>query len=111
MGPLKYFLGIKVARSLEGLFLCQRKYALDILIAIGMRGAKPSPSPMEQNYKLSHDAGDPLADPCQYRRLIGRLLYLAITHPDIMYSVHILSQFMQDPRQRHWDAALWILRY
>ena len=111
LGPLKYFLGIEIARSPEGLFLCQRKYALDILIETGMMGAKPSPSPMEQNHKLSHDAGDPLADLSQYRRLNGRLLYLTITRLDIMYFVHILSQFMQDPRQGHWDAALWILRY
>ena len=66
LGPLKYFFGIEVARSLEGLFLCQHKYALDILIETGMTGAKPSPSLMEQNHKLSDDAGDPLASPSQY---------------------------------------------
>ena len=53
----------------------------------------------------------PLVDGSQYRRLIGRLLYLTITQPDIMYSVHILSQFIQDPHQGHWDAAICILRY
>lgn len=92
LGPLKYFLGIEVARSQEGLFLCQHKYTLDILVEIGMIGAKPSKFPMEQNHRLlSSDAGDPLADASQYRHLIRCLLYLTITRPDIIYLVHILS--------------------
>ena len=110
MGPLKYFLGIEVARSLEGLFLYQRKYALDVLIETGMLGAKPCSCPMEQNTSLTNDSGVALVDASQYRRLIRCLLYLIITKPDIMYSVHILNQFMQDPRQGHWGAAIRIPR-
>ena len=106
LGPLKYFLGIEVVRSPEGLFLCQRKYALDILSECGLLGVKPVTFPMEQHHRLSADSGDPIADPSRYRRLVGRLLYLTITQPDITYCVHILSQFMQDPRQGHWDAAI-----
>ena len=60
LGPLKYFLSIDVAQSSERLFLCQRKYALDILTETGMLGAKPCLCPMEQNIKLSNDSGAPL---------------------------------------------------
>ena len=111
LGPLKYFLSIEVARAPAGLFLCQRKYTLDILTETGMLGSKPNPLPMEQQHKLSSDSGDPISNPGQYRRLIGRLIYLTITRPDIQYAIHILSQFMQDPRQGHWDAAMRLLRY
>jgi len=109
--PLKYFLGIEVACSPSGLFLCQRKYTLDILSESGMRGAKPASFPMAQNLKLTSDSGAPISNPSRFRRLVGRLLYLTITQPEITYSVHLLSQFMQDPRQGHWEAVMRLLRY
>ena len=111
LGPLKYFLGIEVARSSAGLFLCQRKYTLDIISETGLLGAKPVGFPMEQNHKLGLASGNMLSDPEPFRRLVGRLIYLAVTRPDIAYSVHILSQFMQEPRTDHWDAALRVVRY
>lgn len=111
LGPLKYFLGIEVARSSAGLFLYQRKYTLDIISEAGLLGAKPSGFPIEQNHKLGLASGDLLEDPESYRRLVGRLIYLAVTRPDLAYSVHILSQFMQEPRTEHWEAALRVVRY
>ena len=111
LGPQKYFLGIEVARSPQGLFLCQRKYALDISSESRMLGAKPAGFPMEQNHRLTSEFGSPIADTSKYRRLVGRLLYLTITRSDLQYSTHILSQFMQDPRHEHWNAAMRLLCY
>ena len=76
-----------------------------------MLGAKPSGFPIEQNHKLGLATGSVLADLEIYRRLVGRLIYLAVTRPDLAYSVHILSQFMQEPRIEHWEAALCVVRY
>jgi len=92
LGPLKYFLGIEVVRSPKELFLCQRKYTLDILTKTGLLGAKPASFPMEQKLYLTATSGEPLSNPSQYRRLIRRLIYLTITRPDITYSIHVLSQ-------------------
>ncbi|KAK3023487.1 hypothetical protein RJ639_045074 [Escallonia herrerae] len=111
LGHLKYFLGIEAARGLRGLFLSQRKYALDILSESGLSVSKPAAFPMEQNHGLALTGGPFLSDPGPYRRLIGRLVYLTITRPDIYYAVHVLSQFMQSPRSQHWDATLQVLRY
>ncbi|XP_021735700.1 geraniol 8-hydroxylase-like [Chenopodium quinoa] len=109
LGSLKYFLGIEVARSPSGLFLCQRKYTLDIISETGLLGAKPSGFPMEQNHRLARANGEFLQYPEAYRRLVGRLIYLGVTRPDLAYSVHILSQFMQAPRIEHWEAALRVV--
>ncbi|KAI3508923.1 hypothetical protein L1887_23945 [Cichorium endivia] len=64
-----------------------------------------------ENLKLDKGDEEERVDANQYRRLIGRLLYLQATRPDITYSVNILSQFVSDPKQSHWNAALRILRY
>jgi hypothetical protein len=112
LGNLKYFLGIEVARSAKGIVLCQRKYALDILADSGFSGAKPVSFPMESTLKLStHDASPSLSDPASYRRLIGRLLYLTLTRPDLSYAIQTLSQFMSNPHTIHMQAAERVLRY
>jgi hypothetical protein len=111
LGPLKYFLGLELARGSTGLFICQRKYILEILEECKMLDCKPSTFPTEQNQRLALDKGPTYSDPPRYRRLVGRLIYLTITRPEITYSVHILSQFMQSPQQAHWDAAMRVLRY
>ncbi|KAF5458390.1 hypothetical protein F2P56_022421 [Juglans regia] len=111
LGLRKYFLGLKVARSQPGIFLNQQKYALDILFDSGQLCAWIAHFPMEQTLKLTNHDGTLLPNPCTYRRLVGRLIYLTITRPDIMLVVNILSQFMHAPRVPHMQDVTHVLRY
>jgi len=91
--------------------MSQRKYTLEILDDTSLTRGKPENFPMEQNLKLTLTDGDLLHVPTKYRRLVGRLIYLTVTRPYIIYWVSTLSQFMQEPHKTHWDATLRVLNY
>ncbi|KAJ0843293.1 putative RNA-directed DNA polymerase [Helianthus annuus] len=114
LGLLKYFLGIEVIRSSQGICLSQRKYCLDLLAEFGLTGCKPVNTPIEQNYSVVSSCkqnDEPLLDITGYQKLIGKLIYLSHTRPDISYSVQFLSQFMHKPSKSHLQIALRLLRY
>ncbi|XP_024025332.1 uncharacterized protein LOC112092714 [Morus notabilis] len=111
LGSLKYFLGLEIARSTYGIVLSQRQYTLQLLEDTGFLACKPAPVPMDPQVHLLATSGDVLSDASQYRRLIGRLLYLTLSRPDITFAVHKLSQFLAQPRSSHLRAAHYLLRY
>lgn len=88
---------MEIARSSTGIHVCQRKYALDLLDETGLLGCRPSSIPMDPHIKFSKDSGGDLVDAEPYRRLIGKLMYLQITRPDITFAVNKLSQFSCAP--------------
>jgi Reverse transcriptase (RNA-dependent DNA polymerase) len=111
LGGLKYFLGIEVARSKEGIVLSQRKYILDLLAEVGLLDCKPVDTPVAQNIKLGEFPNQVPIDKHRYQRLVGKLIYLSHTRPDIAYAVSLVSQFMHNPSKEHMEAVTRILRY
>eukprot|EP00253_Pinus_taeda_P023523 PITA_23523 len=111
LGHLHYFLGLQVLQSKEGISLSQSKYACDILRHFHMEDCKPAPSPFQSGVKLSVSCTSPEVDATLYRQLVGKLLYLTHTRPDLSFAVGLVARFMQNPRESHWKAAKRILRY
>ncbi|KAJ9540774.1 hypothetical protein OSB04_027280 [Centaurea solstitialis] len=111
LGDLHYFLGLEVLSDASGIYLCQAKYVSDLLSKAGLSDNKVASTPLEHNLHLAPNAGTPLQDPTRYRQLVGSLVYLTVTRPDIAYAVHTVSQFMAAPCSDHYAAVLRILRY
>jgi hypothetical protein len=91
IGPLRYFHGIEISSVSEGFFLSQEKYIQDLLYRASLIDHWTTVTPMELNVHLTPTDGEPLEDSTRYRHIVGNLVYLGVTRPDISYSVHILS--------------------
>eukprot|EP00253_Pinus_taeda_P015456 PITA_15456 len=102
---------LTVLQSKEGISLSQSKYACDILRHFHMEDCKPAPSPFQSGVKLSASCTSPEVDATLYRQLVGKLLYLTHTRPDLSFVVGLVARFMQNPSESHWKAAKRILRY
>jgi hypothetical protein len=108
---LKYFLGFQVKQLQEGTFISQTKYIQDILTKFGMKDAKPIKTPMGTNGHLDLDTGGKFVDQKVYRSMIGSLLYLCASRPDIMLSVCMCARFQANPKEVHLRAVKRIMRY
>eukprot|EP00253_Pinus_taeda_P030782 PITA_30782 len=111
LGRMHYFLGLEVSQQKGEIFLGQGRYATEILKRFRMGDYRPTATPMITNWKKIDASKDKDVDPTLYRQLIGSVMYLVNTNPDICYAVNTLSQFMVEPKRAHWAAAKHVLRY
>jgi len=108
---MNYFLGIEVTQNDKGIFICQSKYARDVLKRFRMINCSPVSTPMVVSTQLSRDQNEMDFDSIIFRKLVESLMYLTATRPDIMYGVSLISRFMDTPKNSHWQAGKRLLRY
>ncbi|XP_022007623.1 uncharacterized mitochondrial protein AtMg00810-like [Helianthus annuus] len=111
LGILHYFLGMEVNYDNGNISLTQHKYAKNLLKKFNMEGCHEISTPMEYGLQLSKNDPSEEINQNLYRSLVGSLIYLTNTRPDITFSVNKISQFMERPKQNHWEAGKRILRY
>jgi hypothetical protein len=111
LGKMKHFLGVEVTQNDEGIFMCQHRYAKEILERFGMTNSNAVCSPIVTGTKLSkHDKGNEV-DPTQFKQIVGSLMYLTATRPDLMFAVNMIARYMEHPVEPHLMAAKRIFRY
>ena len=110
LGDLHYFLGIEVIRTPKGILISQRHYVLSMLFKFGMADCKSVSTPLDRTVKLRPDSGK-VCNPTRFRQIVGSLIYLTITRPDLSYPVGVISQFMARPTEEHLQCAQRVLRY
>ena len=111
MGELNFFLGLHVHQSSKGIFLNQGKYTRELLKKYKMIESKVAKTPMSSTLSLDQDLTGKQVNQKEYRGMIGSLLYLTASRPDIMFSVCMCVRFQADPRESHLIAVKRIFRY
>ena len=104
LGLMHYFLGLEVWQQKGEIFLGQGRYATEILKRFRMQDCRPMATPMITNWKKIDASEDKEVDSILYRKLIGSLMYLVNTKPDICFVVNTVSQFVVEPKRVHWKA-------
>ena len=111
LGHLSYFLGLEIIHSTYDPYISQAKYASELLSRAGLTDSKIVDTPVELNAHLTPSRGKPLSNSSLYRYLVSNLVYLTVTHLDISYVIHQVSQYLSAPRSTHYATVLRILRY
>jgi hypothetical protein len=111
MGEWQFFLGLRIRQSKEGTFVLQAKYTKDIVRKFKMEDSKAMATPMSTTTTLYADEEGVHVDQKEYRSMIGSLLYLTATRPDIQFSVFLCTCFEASPRTSHRQAVKRIFRY
>ncbi|GKV36582.1 hypothetical protein SLEP1_g44695 [Rubroshorea leprosula] len=111
LGELNHFLDLEVENLENGIFITQRNYAEKLVAKFGLKEGKKHSTSLDINTKLRRDEGSLLSNPQPYHALVGNLISLTITRPNIAFSVGLVSRFMQSPRKPHLEAVKKILKY
>ena len=111
LGKMKYFLGIEVTQNVEGIFICQKKYAREVLERFGMEKSNPMTNPMVPGCKLSKDEDGKAIYASFYKQMVGSLMHLIATRPDLMFAICLVSRYVERPTGMHLAVVKRIFRY
>ncbi|GKC03677.1 retrovirus-related pol polyprotein from transposon TNT 1-94 [Tanacetum coccineum] len=111
MGKISFFLGLQISQSPRGIFLNQSKYALESLKKYGMESCDPVDTLMVEKSKLDEDTQGKAVDPTHYRGMVGTLMYLTSSRPDLVYDVCMCARYQARPTEKHLHAVKRIFRY
>ncbi|GKB33154.1 retrovirus-related pol polyprotein from transposon TNT 1-94 [Tanacetum coccineum] len=111
MGKISFFLGLQISQSPRGIFLNQSKYALESLKKYGMESCDPMDTPMVEKSKLDEDTQGKAVDPTHYCGMVGTLMYLTSSRPDLVYAVCMCARYQARPTEKHLHAVKRIFRY
>lgn len=111
LGMMRYFLGIEVIQKSDGIFICQRKYATELIERFEMQNYNSVSNPIIPGQKVGRDEAGVKVDSTFYKQMVGSLMYLTATRPDLMFVVCLISRFMANPTELHLATAKRIMRY
>ena len=111
VGELIFFLGLQVKRRKDGIFISQEKYARNLVKKFGLNSKKHAFTPMSSSTKLSLDSSEVKVSPTLYRSIIGSLLYLTTSRPNVAFSVGVCARYQAAPKESHLTAMRRIIRY
>ena len=111
LGRMRFCLGIEVLQRLDGIFICQKKYAMEVLKRFGMFERKSVNRPIVPGFKMSRDNHGVTVDETYFKQMVGNLMYLTVTRLDIMFSISLINRYMAKPTELHLQAVKRILRY
>ncbi|KAD4585787.1 hypothetical protein E3N88_23388 [Mikania micrantha] len=111
MSDIKFFLGLQIDQSDAGIFIHQTKYIQDVLKRFSMLDCKPISTPIQPNHGIEPDIKGEIIDATLYRGMIGSLMYLTASRPDIVFATSICARYQSKPKVSHLIAVKRILRY
>nr|GFA83871.1 uncharacterized mitochondrial protein AtMg00810-like [Tanacetum cinerariifolium] len=111
MEKISFFLGLQISQSPRGIFVNQSKYALESLKKYGFESCDPVDTPMVEKSKLDKDKEGKVIDPSHYRGMIGTLLYLTASRPDLQFAICMCDRYQARPIEKHIHAVKRIFRY
>ncbi|GKD45908.1 retrovirus-related pol polyprotein from transposon TNT 1-94 [Tanacetum coccineum] len=111
MGQMSFFLGLQISQSPRGIFINQSKYASEIVKKYGMLTSDSVDTPMAEKSKLDEDLQGKLIDATLYRSMIGSLMYLTSSRPDLIYAVCLCARYQAKPTEKHLNVVKRIFRY